>query len=612
MGYFKAIRILLILCAGLFLWVSPAAALLKATTVLLPSEDVSEPARPDNMLRVAADGSAPIKLVSTARLRFDLQSIPAAADITGVTLRVEGQAVQENQADVNPQMVRIFTNKEGQGGSIGSWFAKGGDTVFTATSDAMRRSVVAARKAGQTLTLWLRSKSRLSDWHYFSTQFYGTDTASQPRLIIEFSLDLPTVAPPERTGWRFCKATSHFKAKPFAGGYGMLSNPVFYNGNVFFFAKPDADHTALFALHFNGNERWRRDIEDPPAQYARVGYEGTLYSIGRQRVARYNLNQNGLPGERTTIAGLKLALPPALGTDGSLYFTHEGYAYGLNALMQELWRYPQKGTGSAFSPIVLAPPAQQRAYIVARVNNQNYLTPLNCAFGRLTDLPFANKYTDFHTPVVIAGDGATSDYVYLAANSQSDGVLACYSGEEQIWSAPGPVSQPVATADGRRLVAVQNGKLKVFDRLNGRTMAVSTRDNLAATSNPVLDGDDNVYFWNNGIFYGFDKTCKLLTAQQLPGLAERLALEFAPDGTLYARNLKTRQLTLILPTLNKLTVKPDNLQTDTIYSADTVRIAPNLTLSRNINIALKARDRISIGRGFTVKKGARLTCKTGY
>ncbi len=610
MGFLKTIRILLIiLLFSVPPWTSPAWAQLKAMTVLLPSKDFSEPVSAEKMLKVAADGSSPIKPASTAWLQFDLQGIPADARITRVTLRLEGHPA--DPARPNPQLVKIFADGQQEGKALAKWLADDRKKAFAATSDALRQTVAHTRTEKKPLLLMLRSTSRLSNWDYYSTQAYGDNCAGKPRLMVEFNLDAPAPTSPEKTDWRFYMATHQFKVKPFQADKTILSNPVFYDGNAFLFAKT-ADATDLYAFHFNGRESWRRAIDYPPASHARVSYDGMLYSIGQGRIAAYDLNRNGAPQRQTSVGeDFKLSLPPTLGADGSLYFVRYGTLYGLNPQWQELWRYPVIKKGSAFSPAVTGPAAPDQAYVLARIKDQNMMIALDTAVGSsLAQYPFDNNLRAFHAPVVIADTG--HDYICYSAYSDQNGLLACNAGGQRIWASQGTISQPIASRDGKMLYAIQNGRLKAFDRFNGRETAVSRRKDLAATSNLVLDGDDHIYFWSNGVFFSFDKACKLLADQKLADLAASLELLFAPDGTLYARNKKTRQLALILPTLDKVTVSSDNLQNHTIYSADTVRIAPGLQLDRKVSIALKARDSISIGRGFRVQKGARLICKTGY
>ena len=636
MDFLRSSRICLIISFSVFLWLAEAVAERTVTTVLLPSEAVSEavsePPNSSKILKVTADDSYPIVPTSIVRLKFDLKNIPAETEgITQATLRLVGRSSIRN-----PQIVKIFTNKKGEGEPLASWFAKcrpldklsaedravrkclpeNENEVFSVITEALREEVEKARDKGD-LTLWLISTSRLSNWDYYSTEPDNEIAAQKPRLIVAYTLPIPSAVPPERTAWRFYTEKISFKVKPFQADETIRSNPVFYNGNAFLFARPTAgSHDYLYALHTNGRDKWPQPVkvDKEPAVHAAVTYNGMLYSVGRGRIARYDLNQNGAPRVGPVRKDLKLSLAPALGTVGSLYYEHDGTVYAINPQFQYLWRYPQEGKGSVFSPIVLSPSAQNQAYVVARIDEKNKLVAIDTATGHRTEYPFDTKYTDFHPPVVIPGSGlgTESDFIYLAVNSQMDGLLACFSAGDPIWSNEGPVSQPVASADGERLFAVQNGSLHAYDRLNGQSLAVSTEKDLAADSNLVLDGDDNVYFWNNHTLFQFDRNCQFLAGQKLTGLAEKLVLVFAPDGTLFARNLKDRRLALILPEQDKVTVDSSNLQSGTIFSADVVQIAPNLQLVSDSNIALKARDGISIGKGFTVKTGARLTCKTGF
>jgi hypothetical protein len=164
---------------------------------------------------------------------------------------------------------------------------------------------------------------------------------------------------------------------------------------------------------------------------------------------------------------------------------------------------------------------------------------------------------------------------------------------------------------GELIFLIQNGKLQAYDKFNGKAVCTSARADMAATSNLVMDGADNVYFWNNGTFLGYTKDCKPLFEQKLSDLPERLELLFAPDGTLFARS-ETQRLSLILPTRPAVILDQDNLRSGTIYSADTIQVAKNLNLGRTANIILKAKDNISFGPGFSVKKGAQLRCKIGF
>ena len=103
-----------------------------------------------------------------------------------------------------------------------------------------------------------------------------------------------------------------------------------------------------------------------------------------------------------------------------------------------------------------------------------------------------DKFTDFHRPLVVKGP--QQDYVVVSANSESDGTLSAYSGGALRWEKKGKVSQPNVDRAGKRVFVVQDGRVHVYDLLNGNSVCVFGGQGHAATSNLVLDGDDNFFF----------------------------------------------------------------------------------------------------------------------
>lgn len=588
-------------------------------TVLLPEEAVTvtmqegaacTPSQFENMLMISADGSSPIQYECAVRLRFDLKTIPVGATIDNATLRLVGSPFIENK-----QLVKIFTNGQGQGNSIGMWFTKSDQTIFDATSDDLVSEVgKAAETEDRSLSLWLFSKSRLSNWNYYSLEDFGKSSSQKPRLIVTFQIEQSPILPTDRTAWKYFLEDTTFKSKDFLPHEVVISNPVFYKSNIFLFAKPPDTGTTLYALNYNGRANWHKAISDPPGANALVNSAGILYSLGENQIALYDLNEKGELKKTIKKDDFKLSNPPVLGRDSSLYFTRYGYFYGLNPDMKKLWQYPDGDVraDAKVSRITLSPDAQKNVSILMRIEGENNkLVSINVATGESVLFPsFAKKYTHFHRPLIIERQGR--NYIFMGANSEQGGVLHCYAGGKQIWATSGSVSQPVSGRTGNLIYAVQEGQLLALDALSGKKVHVSSRSDLAVTSNLVLDGDDNVYFWNNGRFFVFNSGCELLVEKQLPDLPEHLELLFSPDGTLYARSAKSNTLTLVLPTRETLTLSQDILQNDTIYSADALRVTKNIQLATTDKIALKARDSISIGTGFSVKKGARLSCKIGF
>jgi hypothetical protein len=354
---------------------------------------------------------------------------------------------------------------------------------------------------------------------------------------------------------------------------------------------------------------------DTPASHALVTDTGRLYSVGEDRIALYDLDKEGEPIRHVPIRDLKISVPPTLGADGSLYMVPSGYGsiYGLNPNLEELWRYPSDAGEQKvkeITPFVLGPGRQEYGYAARGTGKKNELVRINTADGSVERQEFSEKFTDFHRPLV--SKGPEQDYVLLGAYSVEDGLLACYSGGKEIWARGGPVSRPNQDSQGNKVLVVQNGRLRAYDKLNGAELCSTDEETpLEATSNLVLDGEDRIYFWNNGILYGYTSNCTRFLSQTIKDLPERLELLFGHDGTLVART-EGRRLYAITPSQPSLTLDQDIVHTDTIYSADTIRVANDLQLAEATTIMLKARDAIRFGTGFTVKKGARLICKTGF
>ena len=609
----RLVVLILVLHITAFALAVPAFAQRRITTTLLPVKAESTPGGAGDTLKISANGSDPIQSTSSALLTFDLRGIAQQATINNATLRLVGKT-----NTTNPQLVRVTV--DGQQDSIGQWTAVPGGSVFSATTDSLRQVIATRVQAQQIITLRLTSKSRLSDWDYYALSDTAYPSSSKPRLIIEYELPATLDVPfesyaPTRTSWRFFPAPTQVKIKPFLSKVTIISNPAFYQGDMYLFGKPTSQETLLYALSSGGAVRWGTPIPVLPGSYALANWTGRLYSLGENRIVLYDLEKQGARSKGVDVPDLKLSVPPTLGADGSLYFVRSGYGYvyGLNPDQQEIWRYPaEERTGAAtVSRITLSPDAQRYAYTLTRRDNKNALVSINAADGSAEPATLSDKFTEFHRPIAVKGP--EQDYVVVGAYSQSDGTLSVYSGGAVRWEKQGPLSQPIVDRDGKRIFAVQNGQLQAYDILNGNVVCTSAETALEATSNLVLDGEENVYFWNNGTLLCYQNSCQAVFRQPLGNLPKDLELLFAPDGTLYARTA-AQQLFSLTPVgnLSELTLEQAQVQTNTIYSAEAVRVANNVRVSKEMRLVLKAEKTISLNPGFSVEQGARLRCQIRF
>lgn len=503
--------------------------------------------------------------------------------------------------------------------SIGAWTAIPGEAIFSTASDSLRQPIEAAIKARKPVAFQLKSTSRLSDWDYYALPPPDNPSAYpssfKPRLIIAYerpaTLEVPT---PTRTAWKFFPTPpTQVKVKPVFDKVPIISNPAFYQGGMYLFGHPTSQKPSLYALSTSGAEQWRKEIQGTPGSHALVTDTGRFYSVGENRLVLYDLEKQGEIKREVAFTDVKLAVPPTLGADGSLYFVPSGYGYvyGINPDQHEIWRYPeQEGTGSAtVSRITLSPEAQHYAYLLTRRNNKNTLVRINTTDGSATTVAISDTFTDFHRPVVVKGP--EHDYIVVSAYSQSDGTLSVYSGGAVLWEHRGPVSQPIVDRAGKQVFVIQRGRFQAYDILNGTALCTSERIDLAATSNLVLAGEENLYFWNNGTLFGYRDDCLPLFHHPLSNLPQNLELLFGPDGMLYARTAE-QKLSSLTPSQPTLTIEPAQVQTDTVYSAETIQVAKNLQVSKETQLILKAEKTIAFGPGFSVQKGARMRCQIGF
>lgn len=597
-------------------------------TVLFPT------AAGSGTYKISADESDPIKSTGTATLSFDLNLLPRTAIVKRVTVQLAGKSVGKD----NPQIVTIVP--QGSTTPVASWTATSGESVFQASTEPLRALVQEALKPGKpvTVTVTFSSKSRLSNWEYASMSEYEGISSSKPRLIVEYQppqelQDRARELDTTNTRWKFWR-TDDAASKPFMNTMAaIISNPVFYDGTMYLFAQPSSQETKLYALRLGGGNLWEpKALSIRPGSHAMVSPAGRLYSIGEDRVVLYDLKQAGAEIRNVPLANFKPALRPILGEDGSLYAMPPGALFGFNPDLQEMWRYPGAKTDMPdASRVVLSPDAGRYAYMLAKRGTATQLVRLETATGNATvsglpviDVTKAGKtstenldlgFTSYTRPVVTKGP--EQDYVFYGASTAQSGYLLAYSGNEVVWWRNGLVSQPIVNRDGN-VVAVQSGKLHVYAQLNGtddgtdKKSCVSTESGLDATSNLVLDGDDNVYFWSNGDLKGFTKNCLRFVSRKLDGLPKQLELLFAPDGTLFARTETNALYTLILmPRDRMLAITQDKIQADTIYNAESIKAGDDVHIPVGTNVVFKAQKQMAFGRGFSVKPGATLRCQVG-
>lgn len=195
---------------------------------------------------------------------------------------------------------------------------------------------------------------------------------------------------------------------------------------------------------------------------------------------------------------------------------------------------------------------------------------------------------------------------------------------------------------------IANGVVTKIDLIHGgqdykTPPVVRVTGELNTTSNLVMDGADNIYFWDNGYLHGYSPQAKPLfekvnfakkgLEEQRPadpesvspeknaerskdssGPEQFIRLMMGPDGTLWANNKNGNALYAFKPNYASadLTLQPSDIKPQTAYRATGALKVGGVSIERRTQVLLQAQNGIGFARGFKVQKGASLVARTGF
>jgi hypothetical protein len=392
------------------------------------------------------------------------------------------------------------------------------------------------------------------------------------------------------------------------------------------------DQNHLFSLDFKGAQRWRQALGKGVVQRSPViSRSGILYIVTENQIAGYDLNQQGKLFASFALTGKSSAYTDVTqGNDGSLFLAlvenDLNYMYGFTAALKPFLKSGPLAKGQEkISTITVSPDgrkvfAQTPAGAVA-IDIANPSVQSTLVLANNQDKPF--EY--YHVPVAApAGDVMVfADFTSKA----NQGHLWGYASNRQILSASGTLlSQPVLGANGR-VYYIQNGSLQArkYDQL-GAAEVLAKDANLNATSNLVMDGADNIYFWNNGYLHGYAADGKPLFAripltsevqdrksQTVEGPEQFLRLMLGPDGTLWANNKNGDSLFAFKPiyAAADLALAQKDLKPQTAYRATGKLSVGGVNIDRGAQL-FQAQNGVGFANGFRVQRGASIAVRTGF
>ena len=536
--------------------------------------------------------------------------------------------------------------------------------VPPAMSDSMTRSsgtLLRPEANKQYIALLLSPRASGSGRKYFPS-IGATDSkaGSQPRLILKYTV--PRVAPrrspdSQSDGWAAMRSPLPFMPEPNtprqdnykpiqvfdgtrissyqAATYGGLNHVV----RTYVNQQTNTTEWRLDAQDPFGNIVWTKLLPSALSEKARivVNDAGRLTIVNQSRFIVYQLNvanRREPPSSHLidkTVSGVKAPVALLPGADGGLYVIDDTDLYALNPDLQMLWR---TGVGtSASARMTLGPDGQYLYATVFLPDGNKGLLAINAQSGQAPSLHTFDPATKvFHNPVVIKHPGSDGEYIYIAANSQNSGVLRTLRNQPTLTSGDriasishvknetGLFSQPAPDATtgsdllSKKLYVVWRenqtgqGRLASVNAFtgaieNGQTapqITVTATSELWSGGNLAMDAKGNVFFWENGTFYGYGGATRLF-ARTLAGLPSAVELLFGSDGTLYLQDSKIGSLSALVPSYQL-----PNAQGANISSPTHLRVEGTV----DKDTKLTAAENIAVGAEFKVKQGTTLTVKT--
>jgi hypothetical protein len=635
------------------------------TVTLLPVMENSVAETPKDARNLLWVQKTPTKEII---LQFDLNVLPAGlteSDFNQCTLRLVAQKVifipEGNEGNTGGTRVRIkgklVQNVDNASAQSDSGFIvalsvlkeEDSVTLNQETSPEFRRAIYEAYSSEEKLlSLGLVTDSVRAGSLIYSSTSFGESPSNIPRLVINYTRGQPALREtlswsqyqqnPEHTGrnpWIPFKNPSGFtlqkiKISKHNGSSGSIADyPLIYRGNIYIVNKI-SNQNYLVALDFKGDELWRSPIGKGTVQRSPViSRRGIFYIVTEEEITGYDLNDSGqriasrYPHSGQLTGKLSGYTDLTIGNDGSLFLALKeddgDYIYGFTHDLKPYVKSGPFGTGQdkistitvssdgkkifAQTPegatvINITNPSEQQAIILSKDPNK--------------------PWESFHTPVAGPDDGSMifADFTSTA----NEGNVWGYKTNERLWSTHGTlIPQPVLGSNDL-VYYIQGGGLQ-----RHKVAAVGSGEppkgkELNTTSNLVLDGADNLYFWDNGYLYGYRADAESLFekidfTKEKNGPESFIRFMIGPDGTLWSNNKNGNALFAFRPSYAETDLRLTNendIKDQTFYRANDTLSVGAVTVKESTRVLFQARNGISFPKGFTVKRGAGMVCRTGF
>jgi len=625
------------------------------TTTLLPvrqSGAVDEPGAVKGLLWVQNN---PEKAIF---LQFDLSGLPPGlkeGDINQTTLRLVAQNVVYQPAGnpntggspviVKGQLAKPdFSGVEDTKAVLSLSTLDQGNKVALQAPEDLRKAVYQKYSGDKKISLRLFTDTEKAGSLFYSTTTSGDSSSNLPRLVIKYTVGTPALLEtlswpqyqqnPEHTGrnpWTPFSAPTGFALEKIdlpktSGGPGTIADyPLIYRGDIYLVNKV-SELNYLVALDFKGTELWRKDIGKGVVQRSPViSRNGIFYTVTENQIAAYDLNRSGQPvGSYPLSQKLSDYTEITAANDGSIFVALQenssNYIYGFTADLKPILKSGPFGTSMQRISTVTASPDGQKIF-AETPNGAVIIDVADPTQAQRVQLKQPLDY--YHAP--IAGPAGGIMLFTDFTGSANKGNIWANTATREVWSSSGTLTPQPVLGSNDRVYYIQGGALQGHKYNQIGSAEITAGMGLNATSNLVLDGANNIYFWDNGDLYGLDADGKPLFEKQnfttgpekrdakAPPPERFIRLMLGPDGSLWANNKSGNALYVFKPHYkDSITLRQEDIKTQTAYRAASTLEAGGVTVKDGTAVLFEAQKSIGFSRGFAVQKGASLLARTGF
>lgn len=513
---------------------------------------------------------------------------------------------------------------------------------------------------GGILSLAARSPEKNQDTKFFSTE--TSETASnfskKPKLIVTYEI----ASYPFRQDWAQSFANPQHNSLldwksntyPTAAQARKLSDIPGENiqdaGILIYKNQPvvwtqAASGSSVFnvkQLNSKGNVLWSKGVDDAARCTPLIDEKGRMYYISKKgNLTILDMNNNGNSLFSKSLSDMTNKQIDAvnntvtLGYDGTLYVPSDKGVFAVSAFPQlkVRWKYEQKANET--NGTVSISPDESKAFFinVDKNNKRSRLIVLDNLDGSLIAASDYNLggYADsenYHIPSPVVQNNSR---VFVLDGFDNSNKLFVFDVDEKTKSIKTQnisagntintgISQPVIDAQSN-VFFVYNRDLAKYNASANKADVFQKSTVFDNASILVTDASSNIYaidpYSTPKKIVGFknDVNSPNTFSVNIDGAFgnPRKNIVLAPDGTLYtttATNLIS--VTPLKVAANTTTINASNLSTDTTYSASDSIIVEGFNVLPSVNTILNSGGSISFKGGFSVTKGAQITCKTGF